>query len=234
VEHNLIQGQLDYEWLELANLRALYMGDNGVTGTFPGDIEQVKYLHTISLRDNGIEGGLPSFENVGMLTNVDLANNNFTGTIPSLFFDGRSSFAPLVLDLSSNALIGTIPSSLSRFRNLTLYLENNKLSGAISNALCAKGEWNDGKVASFGCNAILCPPRTYSPLGRATASFPCVNCSAASQQYAGQTNCSSVPNTTPSLMPAKAAPLSTPTSSSVSQLTLNVGWLMMLLLITTT
>jgi hypothetical protein len=188
VEHNLIQGQLDYELLELANLRALYMGDNGVTGTFPGDIEQLKYLNTLSLRDNGIEGGLPSFENVRALTKVDLANNKFTGAIPSLFFYSLSSYAPLMVDLSSNTLSGTIPSSLGRFQNLTIYLRGNLFDG-LPSQLCENTKWNDGDVGLFGCDAVMCPPKTYSPLGRAHQNTRCVDCASVSSY--GQSTCAS-------------------------------------------
>lgn len=188
LEHNLIQGQFNYELFNLTNIRALFLGDNGISGTFPADIEQLSYLNTLSLRDNGIEGNLPGFEKVRDLTIVDLSNNKFTGTIPSSFFYGLSSFAPLQIELSGNTLSGTIPSSLSRFQNLTIYLRDNLFDG-IPSDLCDKVKWNGGDVAEFGCDAIMCPPKTYSPLGRAHQNTRCVECSTASNY--GQSKCAS-------------------------------------------
>ncbi len=50
-----------------------------------------------------------------------------------------------------------------------------------------------GQVASFGCDAILCPPRTANFLGRQSdGSDPCVPCTSNTNFY-GQITCDGIP-----------------------------------------
>lgn len=96
----------------------------------PGTVGNLTALQTLSLRHNGITGGIPAdIGNCGQLTVVNLTNNQFTGAVPEGFF----SLAVLrKADLSRNRLTGGVSPEFNRLKQLdTLFLDSNDLAGAL-------------------------------------------------------------------------------------------------------
>eukprot|EP00522_Entomoneis_paludosa_P006889 CAMPEP_0172439602 /NCGR_PEP_ID=MMETSP1065-20121228/531_1 /TAXON_ID=265537 /ORGANISM="Amphiprora paludosa, Strain CCMP125" /LENGTH=2621 /DNA_ID=CAMNT_0013188305 /DNA_START=60 /DNA_END=7928 /DNA_ORIENTATION=- len=183
---------------------------NGMTGTLPAEIEELHYLETLLLSENKFYGPLPQFLGNRKLTILRASGNSFVGTLPSFsvhplmktldvsnnelfgmipgdLFQEVDPTRSLLLDLSGNKFSGVLPASLSRFSDLTIYARDNQFSG-IDPALCAKSDWNGGSVGTYGCDAILCPPQTFSPSGRASVEMgDCEPCNLS--QFFGHTEC---------------------------------------------
>ncbi|KAG0523654.1 hypothetical protein BDA96_07G141500 [Sorghum bicolor] len=100
-------------------------------GTIPlGTVGNLTALQALSLRHNGITGGIPAdIGNCDQLTVVNLTRNQFAGAVPEGFF----SLAVLRnVDLSRNRLAGGVSQEFNRLKQLdTLFLDNNDFAGAL-------------------------------------------------------------------------------------------------------
>ncbi|KAL4297963.1 hypothetical protein GQ457_12G004400 [Hibiscus cannabinus] len=138
-----------------AQLEALYMGGNQISGSIPQGIGNLYKLTDVYLGENLLTGKLPV--SIGQLQNLgqfDLSLNNLTGEIPSsignlsrlvyLYLNGNDfqGMIPLTLkeckdmeklDLSLNKLGGTVPDQLvAAFQSLiTLNLSHNSFNGSF-------------------------------------------------------------------------------------------------------
>jgi hypothetical protein len=83
---------------------------------------------------------------------------------------------------------------MCRFDKLVIFLRNNRITGLPSTLCDSSNEgWNMGQVAFFGCDAILCPPRTANFHGRQSdESDPCLTCESNTNLY-GQITCDGIP-----------------------------------------
>ncbi|KAK8923498.1 putative inactive receptor kinase [Platanthera zijinensis] len=103
----------------------------GLIGQIPaGSVGNLTSLRTLSLRFNGLSGGLPSdLSGASELRNLYLQDNRFSGDIPPVVF----TLQKLVrLNLAGNGFSGEISPAFSNLSRLgTLYLERNKLGGSI-------------------------------------------------------------------------------------------------------
>eukprot|EP00978_Attheya_sp_CCMP212_P041719 scaffold242861_cov36-Attheya_sp.AAC.1 len=109
---------------------------------------------------------------------VDVAKNDFSGTIPQTFLANvlRVDSRATMIDLSSNHLTGTVPSELSRFEVLRIFLSKNNLV-SIAPELCAKNDWFQGQIGQYGCSALLCPRGTFGAYGRqVSTTYQCLPC----------------------------------------------------------
>jgi Leucine rich repeat/Leucine Rich Repeat len=172
---NQLPGVFPRQILKLTNLRSLNLGDNQFSGPLPASFIDLKYLRILRLGSNKFSGKIPSFEDMNLLDTLDLSGNFLTGTIPAAFLNRITTTANLEVDLSSNQLSGTIPAELDRFDRVTFYLRDNKIVG-LPEVFCNNVDWNDGDVESHGCNGILCPPGTFSIVGRARGVQTCLPC----------------------------------------------------------
>lgn len=105
----------------------------GLIGRIPaGTVGDLTALRTLSLRFNGLSGGLPpDISGANELRNLYLQDNRFSGGIPEALFSLRKLVR---LNLAGNGFAGGISpafGNLSRLR--TLYLERNQLEGGIPN-----------------------------------------------------------------------------------------------------
>jgi len=94
--------------------------------------------------------------------------------------------------LSDNKISGNVPSSLTNFKKLKLYLQNNRIQG-LDDGVCDMKMWNDGDVGKYGCDGILCSTGHYSPSGRqSSSSSKCKECEGS--VFFGATKCPHSPS----------------------------------------
>mmetsp|Transcript_28274 Transcript_28274/g.41825 ORF Transcript_28274/g.41825 Transcript_28274/m.41825 type:complete len:395 (-) Transcript_28274:337-1521(-) len=188
---NSIGGEFPYDEIKnLVHLKTLSISDNALTGHLSSSlIEDLASLTTLRLGANMLSGPLPDFTGFHNLHTLDLSDNQFSGEISTrLLFDVDDVSLRTEIDLSSNNLEGTVPWKAFRdFSNLELYLRDNNFVG-IDEEMCRETDWNGGEVGKYSCDALLCPPGTYSNIGRQSDGSNCEEC--ASAQYYGSVHCS--------------------------------------------
>jgi Leucine-rich repeat (LRR) protein len=190
---NEFHGKFPTELTQLSRLQTLTMAYNSLTGSLLSSIERMTNLQTLLLSHNQLSGELQSVNFPSSIRRLDLSNNKLTGSISDAFLTLLPFSAKLQIDLSSNQLSGSIPTALTRFTNLNIYLEDNKLS-ALNQDLCLMKGWNDGDVGRFGCNGILCPIGQSSPNGRQSSRGDCYQCESGGSRYLGSSNCTITQN----------------------------------------
>lgn len=186
VRLNAFEGTVTTEIASLTSLETLLLSENNFFGPFPS-FESNRRLSYLDAGGNGFTGPLPSLSIHPNLRRLNVAGNQLNGDIPEDLLTGVDSSKPVVLNLARNKFSGTLPSSLARFDDLTLFISANEITG-IAEELCQKERWNGGDVERFGCDAILCPPDSYSSDGRASStSGDCLPCPSA--DFYGHTVC---------------------------------------------
>ena len=123
-----------------------FLTNSGYTSRGP------RLAHTLSLYGNNLSGSLPDMSSFPGMEVIDLADNNFTGSVGDL---GGSSgdlsvFSKLwILDVSGNSLTGEIPASDKLPQTVEyLQLNDNRLSGSVPDlsdltGLKALGLWGN-------------------------------------------------------------------------------------------
>jgi hypothetical protein len=80
-----------------------------------------------------------------------------------------------------------------RLDQLVIYLRDNKFH-TLPDSLCDSNNraWNMREVEMFGCDAIMCPPRTANFHGRqSAANIPCLKCESNADLF-GQITCNGI------------------------------------------
>ena len=100
--------------------------------------------------------------------------------------------------LEDNEITGGIPGTLLNYKNLVINLSGNKIeslngmdNNLFGNDCIGVKSWMDGEVGrdATGCDAILCPIKTYSYLGLANtySEVTCHACASNTQYYGAKT-----------------------------------------------
>lgn len=195
---NDITGPIPESVGNLSKLNVFAMSENRLSGTLPTGLESLVKLKAIHLdqfsRDEGgITGPMLSFRKAPDLAEIYIGSNSLTGYLPSNLLAGVHDIQQQInVVLKSNKLEGGIPETLSRFKRLNIDVSGNKIS-AIDSSLCEQGLWMGGAVATFSCDAILCPPGTFNLHGRqSTDGGECQKCEGVgSMPYFGALECGS-------------------------------------------
>jgi Leucine-rich repeat (LRR) protein len=170
---NFFTGFIPTELGSLRQITALDMSKNILSGNLPLQLNDLSLLQSISLNsqksDKKLSGSLLSFGNTSILAKLDLSDNDLSGIIPEDFLAScPDNGSTINVNLRHNRISGSLPSSLERFNFLNVDLAENELI-SLSNNFCQKTNWMDGKVSSFGCDAILCQPGYFAPDGKKTS-----------------------------------------------------------------
>jgi Leucine-rich repeat (LRR) protein len=136
---NNMSGEISPDICNLVNLESLYLADNQFSGPIPENIGNLKNLRSLSFESNKMTGTLPaSVLNLQQLEFLGLFDNKFSGTIPSEL-GNISTLSDLRLAL--NEFTGTIPASLANVK--FLWLNDNKLTGAIPESFINRSDWRN-------------------------------------------------------------------------------------------
>ncbi|TYI99140.1 hypothetical protein E1A91_D01G266100v1 [Gossypium mustelinum] len=124
---------LDMLVQNLTRLRFLYL--DGITISATGnelcrDLLPFTKLQVLSMSDCYLSGPIPSFSSFKNLRELNLGDNQLSGTIHSTDWSGLSKLE--IVDLSNNKLSGTIPPTLFGIQSLRrLFLSQNQFNGSI-------------------------------------------------------------------------------------------------------
>ncbi|XP_078178179.1 receptor-like protein 7 [Carex rostrata] len=109
LNNNNLEGNLPRSLTRCKDLALLDIGNNHIGGTFPFSLGKLPNLQVIILRSNRFYGTLDLPSNFGklgspfqLLRMIDLASNNFNGSLPPLWFSNFKSMQ----NLSSDGVLG--------------------------------------------------------------------------------------------------------------------------------
>jgi Leucine-rich repeat (LRR) protein len=185
----------------LTNIREFIMANNFLTGKIPDVFNNLPALEQLSLfgqlSDSLLTGTLPNFLGAPTMWYFDISGNDLTGTIPKDFMkNSKWHDSDVTVYLSNNELTGAVPTELNAFTSLDLSIIGNSITG-LPSVLCGadNANWMQGQLGTIGsCDAIACPPGTFNLQGRQDAtSNPCQSCPAsAGDNRFGQTHCEDI------------------------------------------
>lgn len=129
IRWNHFSGAIPYGLSELTSLFYLALSSNELTGTIPRNLTALPDLRILFVDENKLSGSLSDVFNVSAespLTNIDLGNNGFTGSIPVDAFKLKllSTFAA-----NTNCFTGTIPEEICQASQLTALVLDGISSG---------------------------------------------------------------------------------------------------------
>jgi len=166
LSNNAIGGTIPSSIANIPYLQHLDLSSNLLVGTIPGSIVDAQSLNYLNLQHNHLTGSIPSIGNNNTgISNLYLGGNQLQGPIPNSFLNlqGLSQ-----LDLSANRLTGTVNSGLASLSLMSLWINNNALSGQMplrlcqslllcsaafnANLMCASMSCTCGAMLSCNCN----------------------------------------------------------------------------------
>ena len=120
---NFVPGSIPACYFDMPSLKSLYLSGNGLTGTM-ADMSNAVSLQNLYLSYNQLRGVIPQslLQSTGNLRNLDLSTNRLSGTIEDMSVD----------------FVRNTPTD-----GLSLYLQNNRLSGNIPESLINASSSND-------------------------------------------------------------------------------------------
>lgn len=192
---NQLTGALPSELGLLTSLQELDLSYNDFTGSLPLEIGSMSNLQELELsraKRGGLGGELPPLDGLASLEVLGLSHNDFKQSIPASFLSGVADKTKNIrVSLSFNHFSGVIPHQLDVFSSMVLELEGNMIED-LPSVFCDNTFWMEGYVAqaTFGCNAILCPPGTYNKNGKESQSSICLPCE--TNEFYGATSCGSL------------------------------------------
>ncbi|XP_019417686.1 PREDICTED: probable inactive leucine-rich repeat receptor-like protein kinase At3g03770 [Lupinus angustifolius] len=142
-----------------SNLKVLILKNNRLKGPFPSSILSITTLTYIDMSRNQISGSLQGFTGLSSLEQLDLSNNRFDSSLPSMpkalirLSLSRNSFSGEIpkhygqlinlqqLDVSFNSLTGTTPAEIFTLPNITyLNFASNILNGSLQNHISCSNQ----------------------------------------------------------------------------------------------
>ena len=130
LDWNGLVGSIPPELVDLRNLEVLALVDNQLSGELPAELGSLSSLRFLELSGNQLVGPIPSeLGSLSALKGLGLGQNSLSGGIPAeLGLLSQLTY----LNLRFNQLNGEIPSQLGNLRNLTgLLLIGNDFTGCL-------------------------------------------------------------------------------------------------------
>ncbi|KAL0878015.1 hypothetical protein Bca101_027721 [Brassica carinata] len=138
LSHNKLTGEIFQEPPRFTNILGLFMDNNLFTGKIGQGLQRLRNLSLLDISNNNFTGVVPSWiGELPTLTALLIANNLLEGNIPTSLFNNSNL---QLLDLSTNSLSGDIPPYHNSRDGVVLLLQDNRLSGEISNTQLANVE----------------------------------------------------------------------------------------------
>jgi len=201
---NSLTGQLPTELGTLVNLQSLDLSENDFSGTIPSQLyQECTSLASLAIHqstsDKNLGGRLPAFADLGRLRELNLQDNDFSGSVPNNFLEGIiDKSVSVVVSLGGNRISGGLPASLNDFTRLTIDLKDNFIT-ELPSSYCSNDDWMHGEIGRLAesdnedniapCDIILCPPLKFSEgQGKASSTSKCEDC-LSNTLYYGQTTC---------------------------------------------
>lgn len=189
---NNLRGSLPDRWDEMESLTVLGLAKNQFVGPVPSSLNDAASLTAVSLQDQttkggGLNGAVPAMPTTTTLRTLLLAENKLEGDLPESLLAAVDGSLPITIDLNSNLITGKIHGTYDRFTKMNIYLEGNFIAEVADN-LCNQGNWMQGGVGEYGCDAILCPVGTAGGR-RAYTDSVCRPCDRSSNAFLGQAAC---------------------------------------------
>ncbi|KAJ8617437.1 hypothetical protein MRB53_013623 [Persea americana] len=142
LNHNQLDGPIPYLLCNASRIELLAFEHNRFRGSVPMNLGKLQALSWFNLGDNQLGGEKDDMDFITSLTNCSnlyylvLANNRFSGALPSSIANLSSQLTYLLLE--HNRISGTIPSGIENLANLTfltmhnnLFTDGNDLQGSI-------------------------------------------------------------------------------------------------------
>ncbi|CAN1816908.1 Receptor kinase-like protein Xa21 [Linum perenne] len=140
---NQLSGRIPDTLGKLKRLQFFGLYINKLSGEIPASIYNLSYLTELLFGFKQLRGNIPSLSNASNLVQLQVSDNYFTGSMPSMEksnnnLSGVMSLKSLTIDLnlSYNRFTGAIPLEVGNLKNLgTLDLSHNMLSGSIPSSI---------------------------------------------------------------------------------------------------
>jgi Leucine-rich repeat (LRR) protein len=128
---NMLEGTLSADFWLHKNLQGLAVNDNNLYGTIPTEIISAESLTNLDLANNHFSGNLGMVFTAPLrnLTYINLANNSFEGQIPDTLFDSAQL---QVVVMNSNCFSGTIPENMCSAIGLQTIIMDSLSSGCAA------------------------------------------------------------------------------------------------------
>ncbi|KAL7225648.1 hypothetical protein ACSBR1_020915 [Camellia fascicularis] len=120
ISHNGLQGVLPRSLANCTNLEILNLGHNFIEDTFPFWLENLPQLKVIVLRDNKFHGPIEQPRKILAFTNlhiIDMSQNDFTGTLPSKYFESMHS---MMIDDEDKSVLKYMGRSIGYYYSVTI------------------------------------------------------------------------------------------------------------------
>ncbi|KAJ4909335.1 receptor like protein 15 [Raphanus sativus] len=138
LSHNKLSGEIFQEPPKFTNILGLFMDNNLFTGKIGQGLQSLRNLSLLDISNNNLTGVVPSWiGELPSLTALLIANNLLEGNIPTSLFNNSNL---QLLDLSTNSLSGEIPPYHNSRDGVVLLLQDNHLSGEMSDTQLANVE----------------------------------------------------------------------------------------------
>ncbi|GAX74578.1 hypothetical protein CEUSTIGMA_g2027.t1 [Chlamydomonas eustigma] len=135
-----------------AQLRILRIGGNVMKSELPSGLANSLLMADFSSNSNLLSGNISMLTAYTYLASLDLNNNSFTGTLPSVLFENMGLLRDI--SISNNTLYGTLPSSLALSPLTYIGFGNNSFYGTIPNSVSDTSV--DKSSIDFTGNSLFC------------------------------------------------------------------------------
>jgi hypothetical protein len=135
------------------NVVTVALRNNGLDGTLPSELSLLRAsLRSMDVGNNELTGGFPSaFTRLTNLETLRINSNAMTGEIPARLGDMTSL---VVLDFQRNRFSGPVPQSIANLDNLNELLFNtNEMTGVVPTSVC---DFDNLEALVLDCREIEC------------------------------------------------------------------------------